>query len=159
MSSLYDLTNEALALQEMLESGEIDEQAFKDTLEAMDIDVKIENICKMVRNFEADAAAYKAEKDRLAAKEKTANNAVSRLKDSLLMYMTALDKKKVEAGTFTVSVGTSKSVQVVYEDMLDERFFIPQPSKIDKKAITDAIKAGEDIFGAELVEKPYVTIR
>ena len=159
MSSLYDLTNEALALQEMLESGEIDEQVFKDTLEALDVDTKIENICKMIRNFEADAAAYKAEKDRLAAKEKTANNAVSRLKDSLLMHMTALDKKKVEAGTFTVSVGTSKSLQVVYEDMLDERFFIPQPSKIDKKAITDAIKAGEDIFGAELVDSQYVRIK
>lgn len=159
MASLYELTNDALALQEMLESGEIDEQTFNDTIEALDVDTKIENICKMIRNLEADATAYKAEKDRLAAKEKSANNAVDRLKENLLNHLLTLDKKKANAGTFTVSVGKSKSLNVIYEDMLPEQFFIPQPPKIDKTGITKAIKAGENIVGAELVEKPYVTIR
>ena len=159
MASLYELTSDALALQEMLESGEIDEQIFNDTLASLEIDTKIENICKMIKNLEADATAYKAEKDRLAAKEKAANNAVDRLKESLLTHLLTLDKKKVGAGTFTVSVSKSKSLNVLYEDMLPEQFFIPQPPKIDKAGITKAIKAGENIAGAELVEKPYVTIR
>ena len=140
MASLYELTNDALALQEMLESGEIDEQTFNDTVEALDVDTKIENICKMIRNLEADATAYKAEKDRLAAKEKTANNAVDRLKENLLNHLLTLDKKKVSAGTFTVSVGKSKSLNVIYEDMLPEQFFIPQPPKIDKVGITKMVR-------------------
>lgn len=159
MSSLYELTQNAAVLQELLESGEIDEKTFNDTLEGMDIDTKVENICKVIRNLEAKASACKAEKDRLAAKEKAANNGVTRLKESLLNYMLTVDKKKVEAGTFAVSKGTSKSVEIIYEDMLDEKFFIPQPDKIDKTAITKAIKAGEEVAGARLVEKPYVTIR
>lgn len=146
-------------LQDLLEAGEIDEQTFRDTLESMDVDTKIENICKMIRNLDANATAYKAEKDRLAAKEKAANNAIVRLKESLLNFMLTTDKKKVEAGVFTVSKSVSKSVEILYEDMLDEKYFIPQPDKVDKTAITKDIKAGIDVAGAKLVEKPYVTIR
>lgn len=159
MASLYELTQDAAMLQDLLESGEIDEQVFKDTLEAMDVDTKIENICKMIRNLDANATAYKAEKDRLAAKEKSANNAVARLKESLLNFMLTTDKKKVEVGVFTVSKSVSKSVEILYEDMLDEKYFVPQPDKVDKTAITKDIKAGVDVAGAKLVEKPYVTIR
>lgn len=159
MSSLYELTQEAAYMQELFESGEIDEQVFNDTIEGMDINTKVENICKVIRNLEAAATAYKTEKDRLAAKEKAANNGIARLKESLLSYMTAVNKKKVDAGVFTVSTRTSKSVEVIYEDMLDEKYFVPQPDKIDKAAITKDIKAGEEVAGAKLVEKPYVTIR
>ena len=67
MPSLYELTLQAQYLQELLESGDIDETAFADTLEAMDVDTKIENICKVIRNLDADAKAFKEEKDRLAA--------------------------------------------------------------------------------------------
>ena len=159
MASLYELTQDAALLQEMLENGEIDEQVFNDTLDGMDIDTKIENICKVIRNLDANATAYKAEKDRLAAKEKAAKNGIERLKESVLNYMLTVNKKKVEAGVFTVSSGVSKSVEIIYEDMLDEKFFIPQPDKVDKTAITKAIKAGEEVSGARLVEKPFVTIR
>lgn len=159
MPSLYELTQDAAMLQDLLEAGEIDEQTFADTLEAMDVDTKIENICKMIRNLDANATAYKAEKDRLAAKEKAANNAIARLKESLLNFMLTTDKKKVEAGVFTVSKSVSKSVEILYEDMLDEKYFVPQPDKVDKTAITKDIKAGVDVAGAKLVEKPYVTIR
>ena len=159
MASLYELTQEAAVLQDLLESGEIDEQTFNDTLDAMEVDTKIENICKMIRNLDANAAAYKAEKDRFAAKEKAASNAVARLKDSLLNYMLTVDKKKVEAGLFTVTKSTSKSVEIDYEDMLDAKYFVPQPDKIDKTAITKDIKAGIEVSGARLVEKPYVVVK
>ena len=51
-NSLYNLTIEAQMLQEMLENGDIDETIFQDTLESLDIDTKIENVCKMIRNLE-----------------------------------------------------------------------------------------------------------
>ena len=159
MSSLYELTQDAARLQDLLESGEIDEQTYADTLEAMGVDTKIENICKMIRNLEAKAAACKAEKERFAAKEKTANNAVARLKESLLTYMLTVEKKKVEAGLFTVSKSSAKSVEIVYEDMLDHKYFVPQPDKIDKAAISKDIKAGIEVSGAILVDKPYVVVK
>lgn len=157
--NLYEMTQDAVALRTLLESGEIDEEIYRETLEAMDIETKVENICKMIKTFEAEAEAFKHEKERLAGREKTATNAVKRLKDSLLYHLTEIDKKKVEAGTFTVTKSSSESVEILYEDMIDEEFLIPQPCKIDKTGIKKALKEGREVAGATIEKKPYVTIR
>ena len=157
--TLYELTQDVLALQSLLEEGEIDEQVFRDSVESMGVDVKIENICKMMKNLEAKAAAYKQEIDRMTARKKTLENGVQRLKDSLMLHMTAVNAKKVETGLFTVSVGSSKSVSIWDETMLPEEYLIPQPAKVQKTEIAKALKSGEEVPGAELVENAYVTIR
>lgn len=159
MPSLYELTQGVQQLQDLLELGEIDDQVFRDTLDAMDIETKVENICKVLKNLQAQADMYKAEKDRLAERQKTAENGVKRLKDSLLAYMQVTNHKKVQAGVFTVSKSSRQSVEVLYEDMLPDEFLIPQPAKVDKTAITKALKAGEAVAGAEFVTNEFVTIR
>lgn len=159
MTSLYELTNAAYALQVMLESGDIDEQTFNDTLEAMGGNEKIENCCKVIRNLESQAAMFKAEKDRMAERQKTAENGVKRLKQSLLDYLVACDTKKQSAGLFTVSVGVSKSVNITDEKALADVYLIPQDPKVDRTAISNALKAGCEVAGAEMVENPYIRIR
>ena len=159
MPSLYELTQDAAYLQNLLESGDIDDQTFSDSMESLMIDQKIENVCKMIRNLEAQADAYKAEKDRLADKEKTARNGVQRLKNSLLDYMTVTNGNKVQAGLFTVSIGTSKSVSIQNEAMIPSCFLIPQEPKIDKKAIGDSIKNGVEVPGAVISESSYIKIK
>lgn len=159
MPSLYELTQDVMYLQDLLENGDIDERIFNDTVEGLCIDEKFENICKVMKNLEHKAAAYKAEIDRMTARKKTLENGVQRLKDSMLNYMVVSDSKKVEAGLFTVSLGKSKSVNVWDETMLPDEYLIPQPAKVDKTAISKALKAGEIVDGAELTESPFVTIR
>lgn len=157
--NLYEITGAEMALQAMLESGEIDEQAYSDTIDGLNAEGKIENIIHVIKNLEAHAAACKEQKDIFAAKQKAAENGVQRLKDSILQHMQALDKKKVDAGLFTVSKSVSKSVEIFKEDALDEKYFIPQPPKIDKTAISNDIKAGIDVTGAQIIEKPYIRIK
>ena len=159
MASLYEMTQEVMYLQTLLENGDIDEQIYKDTVEAMCVDGKMENICKVMKNLEAQSAAYKAEEDRMAVRRKTLENGIKRLKESMMTYMVMADTKKVEAGLFKVSLGTSKSVSIWDETMLPEEYLIPQPAKVDRAAISKALKAGEDVTGAELVESNFVTIR
>lgn len=159
MLSLYDLTTAAYQLQIMLESGEIDEQILTDTLNSMGDKEKIENTCKVIRNLEAAAAAFKAEKERMTERQKTAENGVKRLKQALLDYLTASNQKKASAGLFTVSVGTSKAVNISNEDALPDNFLIPQPPKVDRTAIGNAIKSGVEVPGAEIVESRYVRIK
>ena len=159
MASLYELTQNAAYLQELLESGEIDDQTFADSMESMMVEDKIENICKMIRNLEARAAACKAEKDSLAKKEQTAKNGVQRLKESLLTYMQTTKNKKVAAGLFSVTLSNSKKVEIFNEEAVPFTYYTPQPPKLDKNAITADIKAGQTIPGAALVESPYVTIK
>lgn len=159
MLSLYDLTTAAYQLQIMLESGEIDEQILTDTLNSMGDKEKIESTCKVIRNLETTAAAFKAEKERMTERQKTAENGVKRLKQALLDYLTASNQKKASAGLFTVSVGTSKAVNISNEDALPDNFFVPQPPKIDRTAIGNAIKSGVEVPGAEIVESRYVRIK
>lgn len=62
--TLYEMTANAIYLYDLLSNGDIDEQTVNDSLEGMDVAGKLEDYCKVIRQFEADAAAYKAEKDR-----------------------------------------------------------------------------------------------
>lgn len=159
MASLYELTQNALALQEMLESGEIDEKVYSDTLEGMGTEEKIENVCKMIRNLEAKANAFKEEKSRLESKQKTAENGVKRLKDSLLLHLRCLNKKKVDAGLFTVSLSKTTSVAITHPDWVHSDYLIPQDPKIDKKKIAEDLKSGNEVAGAELATTEYVRIK
>lgn len=159
MPSLYEITQDVMYLQELLENGEIDEQVYLDSFQSMCVDNKIENICKVMKNMEAKAAAFKAEEDRMRARRKTLENGVNRLKDSLVAYMLHTNTKKVEAGLFNVSMGMSKSVNIWSENLLPEEYLVHQPVKVDKTAISKALKEGVEVPGAELVEKAHVTIR
>lgn len=159
MPSLYELTQDVMYLQRMLEDGDIDEQTYKDSVESMCVDGKMENICKVIRNLEAQASAYKAEIDRMSARKKTLENSVQRLKDSMLTYLVATNEAKVQSDLFTVSVGKSKSVHVWDETLLPEEYLTFQPAKVNKAAISKALKEGEEVAGAELVENQFLSIR
>ena len=157
--NLYELTQTAAYLQQLLEDGDIDEQVFNDSLEAMMIDDKVESICKVIRNLEAQAAAFKEEEQRLAKKRTTAENGVKRLKGSLLDFLQTTNKKKVNAGLFTVSLGSSKAVEITNESALPEDYLILPPPKVDKTRISAELKAGREIPGARLVENAHVRIK
>ena len=157
--SLYELTEQEKALQEMLESGEIDETTFADTLESLDTETKLESICKVKRMLEAKAKMFKEEKERIDAKKRTAENGVKRLNESLLRYLTETGKKKAAAGLFTVSKGSSKSVNIIDIDEIPVEYLIPKDPDVDKKAISLALKSGMEVPGVELKESEYVTVR
>lgn len=157
--TVYELTQAAADLQQLLEDGVIDEQIFNDTLEAMLIDEKVDSVCKVIRNLEAQAAAIKEEEKRLADKRKVAENGVKRLKNSLLELAMTMKDRKVKGTLFTVSVGTSKSVEIFNEEWIPESYLIPQPPAIDKKSIGEAIKAGTVIPGAQLKVSEWVRIK
>ena len=86
MSSLYEVTGNILALQEMLENPMDDEDVLADTLEAVqgEYEAKLEAYCKVIKNIEADMEALKAEAKRLTDKRKTLESNVDRLKKPCL---------------------------------------------------------------------------
>lgn len=157
--NLYELTTNAAYLQQLLEDGDIDEQTFADSIESLMLDTKVESICRVIRNLEAQAAVFKEEADRLTKKRQTAENGVKRLKESLTHFMQTTANKKVKAGLFTVSLGSSTSVEVLNEDMVPECYLTPQPPKVNKTSIGADLKAGVEVPGAQLKTNAYVTIR
>lgn len=159
MMNLYTLTGAALELQNLLEAGEIEEDVYQDTLENLDIDKKIENICAVIRNLEAEALAFKEEKNRMASRQKTAENGIKRLKESLLNHLTVTNQNKVKSGVFSVSLGSSEKVIVTDQKQIPSEFLIPQEAKIDLATIKKLLKSGEDINGVTIENSKYIRIR
>lgn len=157
--NLYTLTGAALELQNMLEIGEIDEEVYQDTLENLEIDKKMENICAVIRNLEAEAIAFKEEKDRMAARQKTAENGIKRLKISLLNHMTVTNQNKVKAGLFNISVGRTEKVIVTDQEQIPKEYLIPQESKVDLATIKKLLKDGETINGVTIESNNHIRIR
>lgn len=159
MASLYELTGSAFELQMLLESGDIDEDTYKDTLESLDINAKIESVCKVIRNLTAEAEAYKAEKDRLSERQKTAENGIKRLKDSLLHYMLTTEQTKVKQGIFSVRINRSASVNITDPLVIPPDYLKFSEPQINKAEIKKVLQSGDEIPGAELVTNESIVIR
>lgn len=157
--TLYELTAEGAQLYALLEDEQIDEQTVNDTLEAMGVGDKLEDYCKVIRMFEADAAAYKAEKDRFAAKLKRAENAIERMEKAISAFFAAVGKTEEKCGVFNIKVSQSKAAQIVDVDAIPAQWRKPQPDKIDQAGIRKALIAGEEIAGAVLQINDNVRIK
>ena len=157
--NLYEMTAAANELYALLTADEIDEETVKDTLEAMGSEEKLESCCVVIRELEADAEKFKKEKDRLAERQKTAENGVKRIKSSIIDFMQATGTQKSKAGVFAIALSSSKAVVINSEADIPTRFLIEQPAKIDKAAIRSELMAGGEVAGAELQTNTGVRIK
>lgn len=157
--NLFEMTAAAHQLYDLLTSGEIDEQTFTDTLQAMGTAEKLESYCKVIRQLEYDAEMFKAEKDRIEKKKKAVENSIDRMKKAVADFMNAQGTKKTAAGTFTVALSTSKAVNILDERKIPVRFLVEQAPKIDKSAIRAELMAGAEIEGCELQINEGVRIK
>lgn len=159
MSTLYEMTVNASKLYDLLLMGEIDEQTFNDTLESIGADEKINSYCEIINQFKADMKSLKDEINRLTERKNNCENAIERMKSALDEFMKASGKTKEKTDKFTIFYRDTQSVNILDENKLPEKYLIPQPPNIDKKAISAAIKGGEKVDGAELVTKSSINIR
>lgn len=159
MASIFELTVKGARLYEMLLDDEIDQQTVNNTLEAMGADEELEEYAKIIRQLELDNESCQAEKKRLTDKQRQIENAAGRVERSIIAFMQAVGKNKTQAGTFEIKLTTGKPCEIVNEELLDEKYFKPQPPKIDKAAIRAALLAGEEVPGAVLTTSTGVRIR
>ena len=159
MATLYEMTEQATALYELLQADEIDEQTFNDTLEAMGAGEKVEGYCKVIKQLQCDVEMFKGEIDRLTARKKATENGIDRMKSALLTYLQQTGQDKVKAGSFAVSTAKTQVVNITDEKAIPCIYLVEQPPKIDKMGIKAALKAGEEISGAELINNTGVRIR
>ena len=157
--TLYEMTQNAVALYELLQMEEIDEQTYLDTLEAMGAEEKIESYCQIIKQLQADVEMFATEAARIAARKKTAENSIDRMKAALLAYMQMTKQTKAKGGTFPVSVASTQKVNVTDESKVPSQWLVPQPPKVDKVGLKEALKGGATIEGAELITTEGVRIR
>lgn len=147
--TLYSLTNDYMELLELAEDPDIDEQAFLDTLEGIEgaLEDKADNYAKIMRMLETDAKGIKAEEERLAKRRKTIEGNVSRMKSALQYAMESTGKVKFKTTLFSFGIQNNPASVVMDEQDIEnipERFLKYKDPDIDRKAIKDAIKAGDE---------------
>lgn len=163
--TLYELTAEYQQLLELAEDPDIPEEALADSLEAlgMDIEDKADGYAKVIAQLNADAAALKAEIDRLTARKRTIERNVDRMKESLKSAMILTGKTKFKTELFSFNVQKNPVAVVIDEQYIEnipEEYLIPQDPKVDKQKLKDDLKAGRDLEGiAHLEQTVGVRIR
>lgn len=135
------------------ETGEVD----IDQLNALQMlrEDKIESIALWIKDLKAEAEALKAEKLAFQARQAAAENKAESLKNYLA---NALNGEKFKSTKCAISFRRSEKVEIMNELDLPPEFTTVE-IKADKVAIKQAIKDGQKVAGAYLVESTSCIIK
>lgn len=156
MSTLYEITGDYLRLLELLEDGEeICDQAFADTLEAIngDFEVKADNYAKIIKELDAQEEKFKAEIKRMTAKMNVFSNNRERLKQRLYESMKATNKLKFNTDLFSFGIqknGGLQQMEIVPDMEIPDEYCKKEP---DNTKIREALKNGAELPFAVLKER------
>lgn len=150
---LYDIDNEIMECLDM-ETGEILDEARLNEL-TLEREKKLENVALWYKNVCAEVDAYKKEKAYFADKQARAEKQAEGLKNYLSVALAGVPFNTTRV---KISYRTSVSVDITDIEKIGKDFIKYEP-KADKKAIKEAMKSGEIIDGACLVEKQNIQIK
>lgn len=151
---LYEIDQAIMDCIDM-ETGEIVNEELLNDLQ-MERDEKIENVVLWIKELKAEAEALKAEKLAFAERQKVTENKMESLK-KWLAY--ALNGEKFKTVRASVTFRTSDKVEIADIYKLDESYLRYKEPEADKDAIKKAIKAGQQVAGATLVQSTSVIIK
>jgi archaellum component FlaC len=161
MATLYEITREALELASLLETEELTPELEQMLIINQDqLQAKAGNYAKVIANIQSDVDAIDNEIKRLKAMKESKDRAITRLKDAVKNAMLVSGIEKIESPLFKLSTRRSESVEVDIVDALPSQFLnIKNVVTADKVAIKDAIKGGQNVFGARLIENFNLQIK
>lgn len=154
MANLYEINEEILNCVDM-ETGEIIDTERLEQLQ-LAFDNKVEGIALWIKNLLSDAEAIKAEKDKLAERQKACENKAKNLKEYLSKF---LGGQKFKTPKVSISYRKSESVEVTDISKLDDDYLKFAEPTVDKTKVKKALKAGTTLQGIVLVENQNIQIR
>ena len=159
---LYEIVEELLKLEKTwvdFETGEINVELEKQLEQTkIDFDTKMENIWKILKNYDSEIKAIKAEVDRLNKRKKTLENTYERLKNYAAQGLEYGKKWMSKSGVAVYSWRKSSKLDIYNEKLIDEKYIIVT-QRPDSIMIKNAIKSGEDIAGVKLIEGQNLQIK
>ena len=166
---LYEITKEMRVLDELFlscideETGEVKDDGVIDILEQelkIQLQTKGAGIIKSFKNYEAMLNGVDEEIKRLQALKKSISNQINSRKEYIVRNMEIMGITKIETELGNLSLRKSKSVNIYDESLIDKKFIeIETKEKISKTEIKKAIEAGENVQGANIVEKNSLNIK
>jgi hypothetical protein len=131
---------------------EIEEETLLDTLEGL-TDLN-EMLAAVVRSQLDDASLAQALRERMDHMQDRLGRLKTRVdkkKELLTTVMERANLKKITESDFTLSLrSTPRPLVVVDENEIPERFWNPQPAKLDRRGLIEALKADQTVEGVAL---------
>ena len=157
--TLYEISEALMACFDP-ESGDlVDVDAFEEL--QMERDQKIENIACWIKDLISDAAAIREEEKSLADRRRVLENKAESLKSYLGRFLNA--GEKYSSARCAVSWRKSQKVEVnmaeLWKDPRVENYLLYRDPEPNKTAIKDAIKAGFEVRGCELIDNQNLQIK
>jgi hypothetical protein len=159
--SLYNITAEAQSIASALEEGEFTpEMQTALAINQNELQEKAINYGYAIKSMEDDVTAINEEIKRLQAIKTAKSNAIDRMKEAVSNAMQVYGIEKVTSPTLNLSFRKSEVVEVELVEALSNDFKIVKTTvTADKVAIKQAIKQGENITGARIVQKFNLQIK
>ena len=158
--NLYELGNQYKML--MAAAEELEDGVFEDTLESLEeaIEDKAVNIAKVLKIWEGEIEILKAEKARLAERQKIREEKSKRLKQYLQDNLEQLDIYKIKTPLFNFNIQNNPpKVHITDITTIPKKFFKQPDPVLSKTELTAALKAGEKVEGAQLIQEKSLRIK
>lgn len=160
---LYELTNEYLTL---MNSASIMPDrvpvAFVDQIMASNKDafeVKALNVCKYIKNLEADVFAMREYEKSMSERRKIIENRINNMRQYLEYNMKLTGTDKVESAEISVFRRQSPARVTVIDHTLIPEPFVRFDAIPNKNMIADALKQGEEVPGCILENGEILVIK
>lgn len=144
------------------EFAEIDDETLKDTLEGISrLPEMLEEIIRSSLEDETFMQALKMRIDLLNIRMARFKDRYDKKRKLVTIAMVNAQINRFEVADFSVFLNQGHTkLMVVDEKQVPERFFVPQPARLDRVAVTNALKQGEAIEGAVLASgEAYISVR
>ncbi|EKS26050.1 hypothetical protein HMPREF9310_01281 [Staphylococcus simulans ACS-120-V-Sch1] len=152
MASLYNLSEGYKEVLDKMDEGYSFED-IKDTLDAIkaDMDTKVDNIIGLKRSAEGDVEIIDKEIKRLQTLKKQKLNLADKLKGYLqdMLEVQELDNYRTSKN-YVFKKRNAPSKSVTDERLIPDEYWLSQAPKLNAKQLTDDLKAGKEVPGAEL---------
>ena len=169
MASIYNISNDLKKIYEDLdngngidlETGEIKPEIMQQlSISRNELETKAVDYGYVIKAFDDEIDIIDREIERLEERKAYVKKNKERMKTIVSSAMEEFGINKIKSETLQLSFRKSESVDVFDESLVDEKFKkVKTEISFDKTAIKNAIKNGEDVQGAKIVEKNNLQIK
>ena len=167
--NFYDVTKDYIERMELLEQGinaetgemtdNTNQLAIWNEELTKDLKEKSSNVIAVVRNQELTIEAIDNEIKRLKAMKDGIENRLDKFKTYIKNAMLTNGIEKIDTNLGSIKFTKSTSTEIYDESLIDKKFIeVVTTEKISKEKIKKALKSGEEVQGARLVENKNLKI-
>lgn len=164
LPSLFQIRQDHLGLINLIEDngGEVDAEILSMLeLNESNFNEKAVSYSNVIKVFENDESIIDAEIKRLQEMKKRKTKAKEAFEGKLVEAMNQFGVNKIETPTRKLSFKKSEAVEILDESLIPTEYkdFVPAQFVVSKTVIKNAIKAGNEVPGAQLITKNNLQIK